>query len=117
MAFQQFLAVKKPAKVPVPPTLAKVLHFLEHEQDKCPGLKVVLSEIIHKRVLGMKDPVLAARLLLDFEGYVACVSKAQDRFFSDKLVTPTTVPKKPESKRGFDLFGQNESGAQRNENE
>lgn len=48
LAFQQFMTAKRPAKVPVPPTLATVLHFLEKEQDKCPGFKYVLSELINK---------------------------------------------------------------------
>lgn len=60
----------------------------------------------------MKDPVLASRLLLDFEDYVSTVSKAQDRFFSDRVIQPAQMTamdlKKPTSRQPLnsDLFNQ-----------
>ena len=62
------------------------MHFLQSEEERCPGFKYVLNEVLAKQVFNTMNEKLAANLTLDFEDYVATVSKAQDKFFGDKMV-------------------------------
>ena len=84
VAFQKFLGMNR--SVPVSTTLAAVFNFLELERDKCSGFNKIIEDIITKQILGLQNLKLAANLLLDFDDYVAAVSRSTEKFFNDRLI-------------------------------
>lgn len=85
-AFCKFLKIKGTEDFCVPPNLSSVFKFIDNEAKKNAGYAFMLQEVIEKDILGLRCPKLAASVILDFEEYFETITKANDKFFSDRIV-------------------------------